>query len=44
MQAFDFSGSYRNSGFSEKKKKKKKKSGFHSRDSFKIDLKVRGLK
>ena len=25
MQAFDFSGSYRNSGFSEKKKKKKKK-------------------
>ena len=23
MQAFDFSGSYRNSGFSEKKKKKK---------------------
>ena len=24
MQAFDFSGSYRNSGFSEKKKKKKK--------------------
>ena len=41
MQAFDFSGSYRNSGFSEKKKKR---SGFHSRDSFKIDLKVRGLK
>ena len=25
MQAFDFSGSYRNSGFSGKKKKKKKK-------------------
>lgn len=42
MQAFDFSGSYRNSGFSEKKKKKR--SRFHSRDSFKIDLKVRGLK